>query len=86
MAARWATLPSAPAPRWQIDSGVHPHEANMLTLDWTKASQHLGWHPVLSLSQALDMTLDWYQTVKAGENARQQCITQLTGYAHQLEE
>ena len=45
--------------RWQIDSGVHPHEANMLTLDWTKASQQLGWQPVLSLAQALDMTLDW---------------------------
>ena len=39
VASRWKTSPSATAPRWQIDSGVHPHEANMLTLDWTKASQ-----------------------------------------------
>ncbi|MFZ0516477.1 MAG: CDP-glucose 4,6-dehydratase, partial [Acidobacteriaceae bacterium] len=67
-----------------IDSGVHPHEANMLTLDWTKASQQLGWQPVLSLSQALDMTLDWYRDVKAGEDARQKCITQLTSYEQQF--
>ena len=52
----------------------------MLTLDWTKASQHLGWQPVLSLSQALDMTLDWYRDVKAGENARQKSLAQLDAY------
>jgi CDP-glucose 4,6-dehydratase len=84
LAARWAALPSAPAPRWQIDDGIHPHEANMLKLDWTQASQHLGWHPILSLAQALDLTLDWYRDVQAGENARQKCITQLNGYERQL--
>ena len=85
VASRWATSPSAAAPRWQIDSGVHPHEANMLTLDWTKASQQLGWQPVLSLAQALDMTLDWYGGVKAGDNARQKCLTQLDAYGHAVE-
>ena len=49
----------------------------MLSLDWTKASQHLGWQPVLSLSQALDMTLDWYRDVKSGENAQQKCLAQI---------
>ena len=48
LAARWATVPPAAAPRWQIDDGIHPHEANMLKLDWTHASQHLDWRPVLS--------------------------------------
>ena len=57
----------------------------MLTLDWTKASQHLGWQPVLSLSQALDMTLDWYADVKAGSNARQKCLAQLDAYRQALE-
>ncbi|HEY5253733.1 MAG TPA: CDP-glucose 4,6-dehydratase [Acidobacteriaceae bacterium] len=85
VASRWKTSPSATAPRWQIDSGVHPHEANMLTLDWTKASQQLGWQPVLSLAQALDMTLDWYGGVKAGENARQKCLTQLDAYGPAVE-
>ena len=84
LAARWATQPSVPAPRWQIDDGVHPHEATMLKLDWTQASQHLGWHPVLPLSQALDITLDWYRDVQAGHDARQKCITQLSGYEQQL--
>ena len=57
----------------------------MLTLDWTKASQQLGWQPVLSLAQALDMTLDWYGGVKAGDNARQKCLTQLDAYGHAVE-
>jgi hypothetical protein len=30
------------------------------------------------------MTLDWYNGVKAGDNARQKCITQLSGYELQL--
>jgi CDP-glucose 4,6-dehydratase len=85
VASRWVPLPSVPAPRWQIDAGVHPHEANMLTLDWTKASQHLGWQPVLSLSQALDLTLDWYQDVKGGHNARQRCLAQFDAYRQAIE-
>ena len=57
----------------------------MLTLDWTKASQHLGWQPVLSLSQALDLTLDWYQDVKGGKNARQRCLAQFDAYRQAIE-
>ncbi|MDR5729624.1 MAG: CDP-glucose 4,6-dehydratase, partial [Terriglobia bacterium] len=70
---------------WQVDDGVHPHEANMLTLDWTKASHQLGWHPLLSLPEALDLTLDWYRDVQAGHNARQKCLTQLNQYELKLE-
>ncbi|MGH9615512.1 MAG: CDP-glucose 4,6-dehydratase [Acidobacteriaceae bacterium] len=80
MAARWAALPSAPAPCWQIDDGVHPHEANMLSLDSSKASQRLGWEPVLALPRALDLTLDWYRSVQSGEDARQKCLTQIDAY------
>lgn len=85
VASRWSGSAEADAPRWQIDSGAHPHETNMLTLDWTKASQHLGWQPVLSLSQALDLTLDWYGGVTAGENAREKCLAQLEAYRQTIE-
>ncbi len=83
LASRWAALAGQP-PRWQIDSGNHPHEAKMLKLDWTKASLELGWHPVLSLTEALDLTLDWYQSIESGENARQKCITQIERYCRNL--
>jgi CDP-glucose 4,6-dehydratase len=84
LAARWQNAGpehSAASPRWEIDRGEHPHEAQMLKLDWTKASLELGWHPRLSITQALDMTLDWYRAVQAGGNAREQCLSQLEAYS-----
>ena len=32
-----------------------------LTLDTTKARTQLGWHPRLSLDEALQKTAEWYQ-------------------------
>ncbi|MGC1784909.1 MAG: CDP-glucose 4,6-dehydratase [Acidobacteriaceae bacterium] len=83
LASRWKSQ-DGPPPKWEMDHGQHPHEANMLKLDWTKASHELDWRPVLSLPEALDMTLDWYQSVHAGENARQKCIRQIDEYALKL--
>ncbi len=82
MAARW-TAHGGSAPRWEVDAGPHPHEAQMLKLDWTKAAQGLGWHPALSLEQALDLTLDWYQSVQQGAAAHEKCATQLAAYQKQ---
>jgi CDP-glucose 4,6-dehydratase len=83
LASRWASRGGSPA-RWEVDRGKHPHEAQMLKLDWTKASLELGWNPVLSLPEALDMTLDWYQEIQVGEDARQKCLSQLDAYQEQL--
>lgn len=85
MASRWTSHSGQP-PSWQTDRGDHPHEAQMLKLDWTKASLELGWHPVLSLTEALDMTLDWYQGVQAGDDARQKCFSQIEAYRRKLRE
>jgi len=83
LASRWAAA-GGPPRRWQIDPGPHPHEAQMLQLDWTKALQELGWRPALSLPEALDMTLDWYQSVQRGEDARRKCLDQLEAYQRKL--
>jgi CDP-glucose 4,6-dehydratase len=84
LSGRWAALSSAASPLWKVDDGSHPHEANMLKLDWTHASQELGWQPALSLAKALDLTLDWYRDVQAGQDARQKCISQLKSYEREL--
>ncbi|MHB8303121.1 MAG: CDP-glucose 4,6-dehydratase [Acidobacteriaceae bacterium] len=89
IASRWNAATSdgpsaAVAPRWVVDGGEHPHEAQMLKLDWTKASMELGWHPALSLPEALDMTLDWHRDVHEGGDARQKCISQLDAYRQRL--
>jgi CDP-glucose 4,6-dehydratase len=83
LASRWRSQDGNP-PKWEIDRGQHPHEANMLKLDWTKASHELDWHPVLSLPEALDITLDWYQDVRVRENAQQKCIGQIDAYTRKL--
>lgn len=45
---------------WEIDRGSHVKEEVLLTLDNTKAKEHLGWKPVWDTTTALQETIDWY--------------------------
>jgi CDP-glucose 4,6-dehydratase len=63
LALRWGT-----SARWQQDGGDHPHEASFLSLDCTKASLHLGWRPLFSLEEALELTVDWYKAFATGQD------------------
>ena len=38
-----------------------PHEAKALRLDSTKAHTRLGWEPMLSLAEAVSLTVHWYR-------------------------
>ena len=38
-----------------------PHEEHVLRLDISKARQELGWSPLLSIQEAVEMTASWYQ-------------------------
>ncbi len=40
------------------------HEAQLLTLDITKARFKLGWKPTLSIDENLSLTVDWYKRYK----------------------
>ncbi len=46
---------------WQLDGSDHPHEANYLQLDSSKARSQLGWGPRLSLDEALILLVEWYK-------------------------
>ncbi len=70
-----------PSAHWEVPGGDHPHEAQMLKLDWSKAAAELGWEPVLRLTDALAMTLEWYREVFHGADARAQCMEQIRSYA-----
>jgi CDP-glucose 4,6-dehydratase len=52
--------------RWEAKpEGDAPHEATLLRLDWTKARTRLGWQPVLSIKETVEMTVAWYRAAAA---------------------
>jgi CDP-glucose 4,6-dehydratase len=65
---------------WQADPGPHPHEANFLKLDCSKARNLLEWRPRLSLEQALLWVTDWYREFSSGTDAAQLCLSQIAQY------
>lgn len=47
-----------------------PHEAGLLRLDWSQARARLGWHPGLTLKEAVELTVDWYRAAAGAATAR----------------
>ncbi|MGV2288753.1 CDP-glucose 4,6-dehydratase [Trinickia sp. YCB016] len=65
---------SWPDAKWHVTNQTHPHEAQLLSLDSTKAHTMLGWQPVWGFDDALRQTADWYRAwLTSGEivSARQ---------------
>jgi CDP-glucose 4,6-dehydratase len=52
-----------------------PHEAALLMLDSSEAGRALGWMPVLSITEALHWTAEWYRA-HAAEPAHAAALTQ----------
>jgi CDP-glucose 4,6-dehydratase len=65
---------------WELDSGAHVHEAGQLRLDCSKAHAQLGWHPRLSLAEAVAWTVDWYKCYYAGEDVLALTCEQISRY------
>lgn len=56
------------------------HEAQLLTLDTSKAKSKLGITPRLSLEQTIAMTIKWYQALAEGADASQLCQANIAEY------
>lgn len=65
---------------WTQGNGDHPHEANFLKLDISKAKSHLGWKPVWNLDQTLGKIIDWHNAWLAGSDMRLLCEQQISTY------
>ena len=61
--------------------GNHPHEANYLKLDISKAKKHLNWYPRLSLNEALNYIVDWHKSFLAGEDIKSKTLEQIEKYS-----
>ena len=69
---------------WQPVGGLHPHEANYLKLDISKAKARLDWVPQWPLGTALEHILDWHKAYLLGVNMRNLTLQQINTYAHTM--
>ena len=68
---------------WQHQPGDHPHEANYLKLDISKAKQRLRWVPRWSLEKALEYTTNWHLAWLDGQDMHALCLQQIYQYQNQ---
>ena len=60
-----------------------PHEANLLTLDITKAKTVLGWSPCLNAKGSLHLTSEWYKKYHS-MSAYDLCLEQISEFEKKI--
>ncbi len=83
--ATWLAAEWGDGAKWELDCHPHPHEAHTLKLDCSKAAMALGWQPVLSLEEALGMTLQWYRNYSQSGDPRGYTIGQIAEYVRRVD-
>jgi CDP-glucose 4,6-dehydratase len=71
---------------WRTDQKDHPHEANYLKLDSSKARMRLEWMPRLVLARSLAWVVDWYRAYGRGEDMRRITQSQIADYERLCED
>jgi CDP-glucose 4,6-dehydratase len=71
---------------WQQDGGTHPHEANYLKLDISKAKARLGWQPRWPLAMALEKISAWHHAYLSSANMHEFTLKQIQNYAQPQKE
>lgn len=59
-----------------ISQNNGPHEAELLSIDCTKAKKYIKWNPILSIDEALKMTVEWYKGYK-NSDVYELCMKQI---------
>ncbi|PJI10403.1 CDP-glucose 4,6-dehydratase [Clostridium sp. CT7] len=66
--------------KWKdVSNEAKPHEANLLTLDCSKAREFLGWQQALNFEETIDMTVSWYKNY-CNEDMYEFCKMQIEEY------
>lgn len=63
-----------------IQPNQQPHEANLLSLDCSKAEDVLKWKPRWNLDKALSMTVEWNKKRLDQQAIKQICLEQIEQY------
>jgi CDP-glucose 4,6-dehydratase len=66
--------------KWQQDTSFQPHEAGLLKLDCSKASQQLRWEPKWNLETAIEKIIQWHKAYLARENMQAFTLGQIDQY------
>ena len=66
---------------WVPQSGIHPHEEVILTLDASRARKNLSWRDHLSFEDAVRWTVEWTRRVADGEDALSVTREQVDAFA-----
>jgi CDP-glucose 4,6-dehydratase len=66
--------------QYEIDKQPHPHEANYLKLDCSKAKAELEWLPRWDIQTALESIVEWNKSFLSGENMRGMTEQQIQKY------
>lgn len=69
---------------WIQDSIHHPHEANHLKLDISKAKNRLSWHPTWDLQTTLQKITDWHQAWIDQQDMKMHCLAQIQQYSQDM--
>jgi len=75
MAKQWGNDAS-----WVIDDDHHPHEANYLKLDCSKANTRLNWQPKWNLNQTLQKIVEWHKSGCWNGGCKEVCLSQINEY------
>jgi CDP-glucose 4,6-dehydratase len=67
-------------------AGAALHEEERLTINSTKARNHLGWRPVLDLDCAIHWTAEWHIRFSRGEDAARLCAEQIGRFEARMRE
>ncbi|MNM44850.1 CDP-glucose 4,6-dehydratase [compost metagenome] len=66
--------------KYEIDNGTHPHEAQYLKLDCSKASALLQWSPRWNLEKTIEKIIEFTHAYQAGKPIRELCLNQISEY------
>lgn len=69
---------------WELDQNAHPHEAQQLRLDSSKAKKYLNWSQTWSIEKALKETVRWYKAWFNNENVRNVSLMQIEKYISEV--
>lgn len=67
-----------------FDDSEHPHEANLLMLDPSKAKQVLGWETKYNTRKAVQKTVEWYKKYYEGEDMKAFSLKQIEEYENEI--